>query len=127
MVIRRRWRRLLAAGVVFVLVILSVRALDSASTIAYYRVVNDQTLSVGTIEGHNAWTRVTALDESPTSVTITVSSFLFQLGPGTADGVPVVTEVKLHDPIGTRAVVDGSSGLSVNQCTHVPSNPTDCF
>ena len=125
--IRKRWRRVAAVAVVLVLVVLSVRALDSKSTIEYYRVLDDRTLSVGTVEGHNAWTRVTALDETATTITITVSSLLLQIGAGTADGVPIVTEVKLHDPIGTRAVVDGSTGLSAKQCTHEPAYPTDCF
>ena len=127
MLILRRWRRFAAIGVILVLVVLSARALDSKSTIEYYRVVDDRTLSVGTIEGHNAWTRVTALDETPTTVTIRVSSLLLQLGAGTADGVPVVTEVKLHDPIGTRAVLDGTTGQPVKPCDHEPAYPMDCF
>jgi hypothetical protein len=118
--IRRRWRRVLAIVVILVLVVASLRALDHPSPIDYYRVIDDQTLSVGTVEGHGAWTRVTALDETPTTVTITVGSFLFQLGPGTAEGLLVATEVKLHDPIGDRSVIDGSSGLSVRRATCPP-------
>ncbi|MBF6606732.1 MAG: hypothetical protein IVW53_14275 [Chloroflexi bacterium] len=123
----RRWRRWVVAAVVVILVVASIRALDSVSWIRYYRVVDDQTLSVGTITGHGAWTRVTSLTETPSAVTITVSSLRLQLGPGTADGVPVVTEVALHEPIGSRTVIDGSTGLPVKPCTHQPAYPTDCF
>ena len=127
MLIRRRWRRFVVVAVVLVLVIASLRAIDNPSQIQYYRVIDDQTLSVGTVTGHNAWVRVTALSETSTTVTIAVGALLLQLGPGTADGVPAVTEVKLHDPIGTRAVIDASTGLPVKECTHEPSFPMDCF
>ena len=121
MLIRRRWRRFVVViGLIVVLVVLSFRALDHPSTIEYYRVVDDRTLSVGTAEGHNAWTRVTALDETPTTVTITVSSFLLQIGAHTADALLVETEVKLHDPIGTRSVIDGSNGMPVRRATCPP-------
>ena len=120
MLIRRRWRALVVIGLVLIVVVLSVRALDHASTIEYYRVVDDQTLAVGTAEGHNAWTRVTALDETPATITVTVSSVTIQLGPGTADALLVETEVKLHDPIGTRSVIDGSSGQPVRRATCPP-------
>jgi hypothetical protein len=126
MLIRRRWRRVVVIGVVLVLMVLSARAADNTSPIEYYRVVDDQTLTVGTITGHNAWTRATGVTETPSSVTITVSSFLLGLG-GTADGVPAVSEVKLHDPIGGRTVIDGFTGQTVKQCTHEPSFPMDCF
>jgi hypothetical protein len=107
---RRRW---IAVAVVLVLVVTAVRLLDSASWIYYYRVVDDQTLVVGTVEGPGAWTRVTSVSETPSTITITVSSLLFRPGPGTAVGVPVESVAKLHDPIAGRTVLDGSSGLPV--------------
>jgi hypothetical protein len=109
----RLWRRWIAVAVVLVLVVMAIRALDSASWIQYYRVVDDQTLVVGTTEGPGAWTRVTNITETPSTVTITVSSLLIRLGPGTAVGIPVESVAKLHDPIGNRTVLDGSSGLPV--------------
>ena len=127
MLIRRRWRRFLAIGIVLILVLASLRAIDNPSPIAYYRVVDAHTLSVGTISGHNAWARATALSETASTVTITVGVLLLQLGPGTADGVPVLAEVKLRDPIGGRTVIDGFTGQTVKQCTHGPSFPMDCF
>ena len=111
---------MVALAIVLVLMTGSLRALDHPSTLEYYRVIDDRTLTVGTAEGHNAWTRVTAVDETPTTVRITIGSLLIQLGPRTADALAVETEVKLHDPIGDRSVIDGSSGVSVQRASCPP-------
>jgi hypothetical protein len=114
----RLWRRWVAVvAVVLVLAVAAVRSLDSPSWIYYYRVVDERTLVVGTVTGPGAWTRVTSVTETPVTVTITVSSLLVQFGPGAAVGVPVESAAKLHDPIASRTVIDGSSGLPV-QRTH---------
>ena len=67
-----------------VLVIVAIHSLDSPSWIYYYRVVDDRTLVLGTVTGQGAMTRVTSVTETPTKVTITVSSLLVQIGAGTA-------------------------------------------
>lgn len=114
----RLWRRWVAVvAVVLVLAVAAVHSLDSPSWIYYYRVVDEHTLVVGTVTGRNAWTRVASVVETPTTVTITVSSLSIQLGPGSTVGIPVESTVKLRDPIASRTVIDGSSGLSV-QRTH---------
>ena len=114
----RLWRRWVVVAVtVLVLAVVAVRSLDSPSWIYYYRVVDEHTLVVGTVAGPGAWTRVTSVIETPSTVTITVSSLLVQLGPGSAAGVPVESTAKLRDPIASRTVIDGSSGLPV-QGTH---------
>jgi hypothetical protein len=114
----RLWRRwVVVVATVLVLAVAAVRSLDSPSWIYYYRVVDERTLVVGTVTGPGAWTRVTSVIETPSTVTITVSSLLVQLGPGTAVGVPVESTAKLRDPIASRTVIDGSSGLPV-QRTH---------
>ena len=69
--LRRRW---IAVAVVLVLLVTAVRLLDRASWIYYYRVIDDRTLIVGTITGPVAWTRITSVGETPSTVTITVSS-----------------------------------------------------
>jgi hypothetical protein len=115
--VRRRW---ITVAVVLLLVIVAVRLLDSASWIYYYRVVDDQTLVVGTVTGPGAWTRVTNVTETPATVTIIVSSFLIQFAPGTAVGVPVESVATLRDPIGTRTVIDGSSGVPVLRTRCLP-------
>ena len=116
---RLRWRWI-AAAAVLVLVIAAVRLLDSATWIYYYRVVDDRTLLVGTISGEGATVRVTKVTEAPTTVTITVSTFFFQLGPGTSIGIPYESVAKLQEPLGSRAVIDGSSGLPVQRATCPP-------
>jgi hypothetical protein len=113
----RRWRRLIALVAVVILAVVAIRSLDSPSWIFYYRAVDDHTLVVGTVTGPGAWTRVTSVMETPSTVTITVSSLLVHIGAGTASGVPVESTATLRDPIGSRMVIDGSSGLPV-QRTH---------
>ena len=112
-----RWRRVIALVAVAVLVVGAIRSLDSPSWIFYYRVVDDHTLVVGTVAGPGGWTRVTSVTETPATVTITVSSLVVQIGAGTASGVLVESNATLRDPIGSRSVIDGSSGLRV-QPTH---------
>jgi len=115
--LRRRW---IAVAVVLVLVVAAVRLLDSASWIYYYRVVDDHTLLVGTVSGQGARVRVTSVIETPTTVTITVSTFFIQLGSGTAVGIPYESVAKLHEPLGGRTVIDGSSGLPVQRADCPP-------
>jgi hypothetical protein len=91
---------MIAVAVVVVLVVTAVHVLDGASWIHDYRVVDDQTLVVGTLTGPGAWMRVTRVGESQATVTISVGSLLIQLGPGTDVGIPVESVAKLHDPIG---------------------------
>ena len=116
----RRRRRWIAAAVLLLLVLAVVRLLDGASWIYYYRVVDDRTLVVGTVTGPGAWTRVTSITETPSTVTITVSSLLVRFLPGTAVGVPVESVAKLHEPINDRTVIDGSSGLPVVRTSCLP-------
>lgn len=117
----RLWRRwVVVAAVVLVLGVAAVRSLDSPSWIYYYRVVDEHQLVVGTVTGPGAWTRVTSVTETPLTVTITVSSLLVQLGPGAAMGVAVESTAMLRDPIASRTVIDGSSGLPVQQTHCLP-------
>ena len=83
--VRRRW---IVLAIVAILVFTAYRMLDARSAIDYYRVVDPQTLMVGTGEGRGAWTRVTSVIETPATVAITVTSFWFQLGPSTEEGLP---------------------------------------
>ena len=115
--LRRRWT---AAAVVLVLLVVGVRLLDRASPIDYYRVLDDHTLALGSSTGPGAWTRVTSVSETPSTVTITVSSLLVRLGPGTAVGIAVESVAKLQGPIGGRTVIDGSTGLPVVQTRCLP-------
>jgi hypothetical protein len=115
--LRRRW---VIVALIVVLVFVGYRLLDSATWIAYYRVVDERTLLVGTVSGPGAWTRVTNVAETPATVAITVSSFFVQLGPGTAEGIAYESVAQLRDPLGDRTVIDGSSGLPVQRATCPP-------
>ena len=120
----RRHRRLLfvAAAVLFVVAfgLVGYRILDRPVWIYYYRVVDDRTLVLGTVNGPGANVRVTSVVEAATSVTITVSAFFFALGPSTDEGYAYESSATLIDPLGNRAVIDGSSGLPVRRATCPP-------
>jgi len=115
-------------AVVLFLAVAAVRLLDRGSAMYYYRVIDDRALAVGTIEGSHAWTRVTSVVETPSTITITVNSTSIQLGPGTAAGIPVENVVNLRDPIGDRIVVDGNSGNVVQprRCPPPPYVASGC-
>lgn len=106
--LRRRWV-VLIAGVI--LVVLVVRLADVAFAISSYRVIDGRTLAVETISGPWTWTRVTSLTETASSVTVGVSSISAPLAGYGGDIVEVT--VNLRDPIGSRTVIDASSGHAV--------------
>jgi hypothetical protein len=120
---RTRRRRLVLAAAALLLVgfgtVAVVRALDHPSWIYYYRLEGDRTLVLGTVDGPGANVRVTSVVETPTTVTVTVSPLLIGLGPSAGFGVQYESTATLPDPLGARAVIDGSSGLPV-QRTHCP-------
>ncbi len=122
----RQWVAVVAVIVVVWIVV--VVGLDKPSWIYQYRVADDHTLAVGTMTGPGAWTRVTDVTESPSTVTITVRSFLLEIGSRSGAGFPVESLATLRDPIGVRTVFDGSSGLAVRRATCPPPAyfATDC-
>lgn len=112
---RRRWIVLLTILFVVVgLVVGSILGSDRAVWIFYYRVVDQQTLVIGAETDNTSWTRVTSVVETATTVTITVRGLEAPIrnGAGTGQGIEFI--VKLRDPIGSRTVVDGSSGQVVD-------------
>jgi hypothetical protein len=118
---RGRWLRLaVILVVVVVLAFTAFQLLDSPSRIEYYRVVDDRTVAVGTVSGPRAWVRVTGVTETSTDVTITVRTFFVQLGPSTAVGINYESMVTLHAPLAGRTVIDGTSGLPVQQVRCYP-------
>ncbi len=122
--VRRRWIVLL---VVIAVVFIGYRLLDTRTFIYAYRVVDDHTLVVGTGSGPGAWVRVTSVSETPATVTIIVSNFYFQLGPSTGLGIEYASVAKLKDPLGSRTVIDGSDGHTVERVTcPSPAVPGTC-
>jgi hypothetical protein len=116
--VRRRW--VVVALVVILLAVVTYRLLDSPTWIYHYRVLDDRTLLVGTINGPGAWVRVTDVEERPSTVRITVRSLFIRLGPATSGGIGYESVAKLQEPIGSRTVIDGSSGLPVQRASCPP-------
>jgi hypothetical protein len=113
------------------LVYLTISSLDRQTQISYYRVIDQQTIGVETTGSDATWTRVTSVDETSTSVTITVSSLTapFVLSNDMASFLELT--VKLNSPLGDRTVIDGSTNgiLTVAPTPWPPysstSSPTD--
>jgi hypothetical protein len=113
--IRARW---IALSAVLLLILLSVRLLDRPAAIFYYRVLDERTLALGVVSGPGTWTRLTRLEEGPETVRLEVSSLTAPL-PGYGDDAIEVT-IRLHDPIGARALIDAGSGREVPRTHCLP-------
>lgn len=105
--VRRRWAVLIAIAL---LALGTFRLLDQPLELASYRSVDPRTLVVVGFGAQRAWTRITGLTETDAAVTITVNSFVFQPFPGTSAAYRIETEVRLSAPLGSRVVIDGSTG-----------------
>ena len=102
---------LFVVGILLVLGVLSCMGLDRAAPIDYYRQIDEQTIAVGAGTGPTLWARVTSVTESDTTVTIEARSVAAPV-PSTGDAVTELV-VTLSKPLGSRRVIDGSSGLDV--------------
>lgn len=97
-----------AVGVVAVSVVglWIVRPGGEPRVLRYYRLVDEDTLIVGTETTSGEEIRVTEVVESADAVTITVRGFTVIFGPTAPVGVPVELRVDLDAPLGNRAVFD---------------------
>jgi len=109
--VRRRWVAL-AAAIVFLLA--TLRLLYQPLTLESYRALDPQTLVVVGFGAPNAWTRVSNVSETPSTVSVSADRFTFQLPlPGTAIGATIEVEVRLEAPLAGRTVIDASTGQEV--------------
>ncbi len=109
--VRRRW---VVLGVVLVLVFATLRLLFQPLTLESYRVLDPQTLVVLGHGAPGAWTSVSSVSETESTVTISVDKFTFQLPvPGTTIGAPLELGVQLEAPLAGRTVIDGGTGQEV--------------
>lgn len=115
--VRRRW---IVLAIVVALIFPASRMLDARSLILYYRVVDPQTLMKATTEGAGAWTWVTSVVETPSTVTVTVTSFWVQIGASTQMAYFVESVAHLQQPLAGRTVIDGSTGLSAERANCPP-------
>ena len=91
-------------------VVVSLRLLYRPVTLRSYRELDPQTLVVAGIGAPGAWTHVDGVQETQSTVTISVSAFTLELGPHTDAGNLLEVQVHLTAPLGGREVVDGSTG-----------------
>ena len=117
--IRAPRRRAIVLVLLVVLAIVSVRLADRPMPIDSYRLLGPATIGIETITGPGSWTRISGVSESPTSITISVSSLTAPL-PGTDVGQFLELIVKLSAPLGTRPLIDGSSGETVSRTACPP-------
>jgi hypothetical protein len=108
----RRWlTRILAALAVLVAVgavgFLSVRDEGHVEPIEYYRLVEPDTIAIGTHTGEAVWTRVADVTETESGVLVVVKTWMipFIMRPGI--GYPIELTVILDGPLGDRVVIDG--------------------
>jgi hypothetical protein len=109
-------RRLLVAAIAIVALLVAVKSLDRAQPVHFYRVIDDRTIGVEAESGPASWTRVTSVTETETSVTIKVSSLAVSL-TGSEAPRPTELEVTLAAPLGDRAVIDGTTGATMQSTT----------
>ena len=108
--VRRRW---VALAVVIVILLATLRLLYQPLTLESYRTLDPQTLVVVGYGARDAWTRVSDVSETQSTVTVSVDKFTFQPLPGTTLGAPIEVEVRLDAPLAGRTVIDGSTGQEV--------------
>ena len=106
---RRRWAVLVSAVIA---VVLALIGLDGPLWIESYRVADVRTIAV-TVADAGQWTRVTSVEETATTVTVSIRMFRIQLGPGSDDGILRELTVGLRDPLGTRTLIDANTGIPV--------------
>ncbi len=109
--LRRRW---VAFAIVVVVMLATLRLLDQPLALESYRLVDPQTVVVTGYGTKAAWTHVTGLAEGEATVTISVNSFeIIGFLPHTNEADRIEVEVRLSAPLGSRDIVDGSTGLSI--------------
>ena len=112
MTIPRPCRRWVVLAFVALIALGTLRLLDQPLALESYRVVEPQTLVVTGHGAKNAWTHVTSVTETDATVVISVNSLeLTGFLPQTGEGHPIDVEVHVGAPLGSRAIVDGSTGL----------------
>lgn len=109
-----QWLAVLSALVLLGVLLIAVVALDHVMQIDYVRIESSSTVVVGVTAGPSSWTRISAVTESPKSISIAVRA-LPRPGPQTALGVPVELRVQLASPVGDREIIDASTGLQITE------------
>lgn len=106
-------RRLVVAAIVLIVVAAGPRLAITETYSAGYRVIDDYNIAIQVTGAHPTWRAVTELDETPTAIWIGISEISLQLGPGFGDERITYVNVTLNDPLGTRPVIDASTGNAI--------------
>lgn len=111
-----RSRRLWVGLALVVGLVLLGRWLDRSQPIQSYRVIDDRTIAVEVDASSPQWTRVTGVTETSDRVILHVGSFIFPV-PQAVAGVGRSEEllVTLNAPLGSRLVIDGYTGDTIDQ------------
>jgi flagellar motor component MotA len=97
-------------GLVVVLALGVVRLLYQPVTLDSYRMLDPQTLVIIGVGAPGAWTSVSDVTETQSTITMSVNAFTFEPFPHTDSGAQIEVQVHLRAPLGSRTVVDGNTG-----------------
>ena len=116
---RRRAIALVLVGVVSIGAILVLNRPWAADT---YALEGDRTVVIFASSPVLSWIRVTSVVENPTTVTIGLTSLAVPLPlPGTG-GPLKAFPVELAAPLGSRSVIDGTTGVTLIQVPVPPAS-----
>jgi hypothetical protein len=98
---------------VVVVLVAGLRLAVTRTYVGGYRVVDDYNLAFQVIGANPTWRAVTVQTETSADVTIGMSEINLRLGPGFGDERIAYAVVTLSDPLGTRRVLDASTGTEI--------------
>jgi hypothetical protein len=108
-----RRRRLVAAAIVLVVIAAGLRLAITPTYTPGYRVVDDFNIAIQVTGAAPTWRAVTDLDQTASDVRIRISEMSLHLAPGSGDERIAYVIVTLNDPLGTRPVIDASTGNAI--------------
>jgi hypothetical protein len=97
---------LLAAAALLVAGLWIARPGSPPKFIDYYGILDEDSIVIGTLTGDGDEIRVTDVNQTADTVTITVQTFTFIFGPRADIGRPIELLVDLDRPLGDRQVWD---------------------
>jgi hypothetical protein len=100
-------------GLAVIVTLAVLRLLYQPLELQSYQVVDPQNLNVVGFGAKTAWTRVAGVNETATSVTISVDALSFEPFPHTDAGYRIEVLVHLNAPVGNKEVIDGSTGFPI--------------
>src|ERR1044071_1526845 len=107
-------KKLLVAGVAVLLGLAAIRLAVVPTSMTGYVPIDDYNVAIAVIGGEPVWRAVTALHETTSTVEIAIDEIRsLQLGAGLGDERIAYVAVRLNEPLGSRQVVNRSSGALI--------------